>query len=76
MIELLDQITEVPFEVFWDKWHELKPSICDRMKAEKEWFYMKESDRVNAFTALAKKHPLIDITDEPYQFLQHFQMPF
>lgn len=76
MIDLLDEITEIPFEVFWDKWQEFKPTICDRMKAEKEWFYMKESDRVNAFTALAKKHLLIDITDEPYQFLQHFQMPF
>jgi hypothetical protein len=76
MIDLLDEITEIPFSVFWDKWQELKPSICDRMKAEKEWFYMKESDRVNAFTALAKNHPLIQITSEPWQFLQHFQMPF
>lgn len=76
MIDLLDEITEIPFSVFWEKWQELKPCICDRMKAEKEWFYMKESDRVNAFTALAKNHPLIGITSEPWQFLQHFQMPF
>lgn len=76
MIDILDEITEITFEVFWDKWQEFKPSICDRLKAEKEWFFMKEADRVTAFKALAKGHPLLQIVNEPYQFLQHFQMPF
>lgn len=76
MIHLLDEITEIPFTVFWDKWQEVKPSICDRMKAEKEWFYMHENDRVMAFTALATNHPLLHIVYEPYQFLQHFNLPF
>lgn len=76
MIELLEEITEIPFEVFFDKWQEFKPSICDRMKAEKEWFFMKEADRVTAFSALAKGHPLLQIVKEPYQFLQHFNLPF
>lgn len=76
MIDLLDELTEIPFEVFWDKWQELKPSICNRELAEKEWFYMHENDRVNAFTALAKNHPILQITIEPYQFLQHFNLPF
>lgn len=76
MIELLDEITEIPFEVFWDKWQEFKPGICDQMKAEKEWFFMKKADCVTAFTALAKGHPLLQIVNEPYQFLQHFNLPF
>lgn len=76
MIELLDEITEIPFEVFLDKWQEVKPSICDRTKAEQEWFFMKESDRVTAFTALANGHPVLSFVNEPYQFLQHFNLPF
>lgn len=76
MIDLLDDITEVLFEVFWDKWQEIKPCICNRQRAEKEWFYMKDIDRVAAFTALAKNHPLLQIIREPYQFLQHFNLPF
>lgn len=76
MLDLLDEITEIPFQVFWDKWQELKPSICNRELAEKEWFYMHENDRVTAFTALAKNHPILQIIREPYQFLQHFNLPF
>lgn len=76
MIDLLDEITEIPFEVFWDKWQELKPSICNRELAEKEWFYMHENDRVTAFTALAKNHPMIQIINEPSDFLAHFSLPF
>lgn len=37
---------------------------------------MKEVDRVTAFTALSKGHPLLRIVNEPYHFLQHFNLPF
>ena len=30
MIEALDEITEIPFIVFWDKFMELEPGIYDR----------------------------------------------
>ena len=40
MMELLDELTEIPFEIFWDKYMDIKPGIYDRLKTEKEWFYM------------------------------------
>lgn len=75
MIDLLDDITEIPFKVFIDKWDELKPSIYNRDKAEMIWFYMKEPDRIEAFKALCRNHPMIQICREPYLFLRHFDMP-
>lgn len=76
MISILDELTEIPFDIFWDKWQEIKPSICNRLKAEKTWFYMNEKNRILAFEALCNNHPMIQIIREPYQFLQHFQLPF
>lgn len=76
MTDILDELTEVPFEVFWDKWQELKPGIYNRDQAEMNWFYMHENDRIVAFKALANNHPMIQACREPYQFLQHFDMPF
>ena len=76
MTELLDEITEIPFTVFKDKWLDVKPGIYNWDRAEKEWFYMHENDRITAFTALARVHPMIQIIREPYQFLQHFTLPF
>lgn len=76
MIEILNELTEIHFEVFWDKWQEVKPCICNRQKAEKEWFYMAEKNRVLAFEALCKDHPMIESTNEPYSFLEHFNLPF
>jgi hypothetical protein len=75
MIELLDEISEIPFEVFWEKWQDLKPSICDRSRAEMEWFYMHENDRVTAFTALCRNHPCVKEFNEAYQFLRFFNLP-
>lgn len=75
MIDLLNDLTEIHFDLFWDKWQELKPSICSRELSEKEWFYMSEPNRIEAFTALARIHPMLQICGEPYQFLQHFSLP-
>lgn len=74
MTEILNDLTEIPFKVFIDKWDELKPSICNRERAEQTWFYMHENDRIEAFQALDKKHPMIQICREPYQFLKHFDL--
>jgi hypothetical protein len=76
MLELLDEITEIPFQVFWDKYQEIKPDWYNRSRAEGVWFSMKESDREIAFEQLAKGHPIIGLVDEPYQYLQHFNLPF
>lgn len=76
MTDILDEITEIPFDIFWDKYLEIKPGIYSKFKAEKEWFYMKESDRVTAFEQLAKGHPALVMFVEPYEYLQYFQMPF
>lgn len=76
MIELLDEITEIPFEIFWDKWNEVKPGQYNRNLAEQEWFYMKEIDRVSAFTALCNNHPRIQSCKEPFMFLMAFELPF
>lgn len=76
LIELLDELTEVPFEVFWEKWQEIKPGKYNRDLAEQEWFYMKEQDRIMAFTALCSNHWLVESTKEPFMFLMYFELPF
>lgn len=76
MTDILDELTEIPFEVFWDKWNEVRPGIYNRDRAEKTWFYMKEPDRIEAFTALSKNHPMIQVCREPYVFLSHFDMNY
>lgn len=76
MIEILDELTEVPFEVFWDKWHEVKPGEYSRSIAEQTWFYMREQDRITAFTALCNNHPAVHSINEPFMFLAYFELPF
>ena len=46
MIEALDEITEIPFIVFWDKFMELEPGIYDRYTAEGYWLKMREQNRI------------------------------
>ena len=73
MIEILDELTEIPFEIFWDKYQELKPNLFyDREKAEIQWFRMKEHDRIQAFTQMKNQSSF----PEPYQYLEHFDLPF
>ena len=77
MIHLLDEISEIPFEVFKDKWEEKKAGLFfDWNKAQKEWFYMKEIDRVTAFTALSSNHISLEFIHEPSEFLASFNLPF
>jgi hypothetical protein len=76
MTDILDEITKIPFDIFWDKYMEVKPGIYSRNKAEKQWFYMQEQDRVIAFECLSKKHPAIFDFCEPYEYLEYWDMPF
>lgn len=76
MTHLLDELTEIPFDIFWDKYLEIKMGYYNKSKAQKEWFYMKNEDRETAFEQLAKGHPAIGMFNEPYEYLEHFNMPF
>lgn len=76
MIDLLDELSEIPFDLFWNKYQEIRQGNYNKLKAQKEWFYMKEQDREIAFEQLAKGHPAIGMFDEPYQYLEHWNLPF
>jgi hypothetical protein len=73
MTDILDELTEIPFEVFWAKWIELKPGYYNRRKAEAIWFSMIESDRIDAFECLAHEGLILDICHEPYLYLKRFR---
>lgn len=77
-MELLDEITEIPFQVFWKKWNEIRPTKgkYNKAKAQKELFFMKEEDRVKAFEDLCKKIEIVYHYNEPYRFLSYYSMPF
>jgi len=75
LLEILDDLTEIPFDIFWDKYQELKPNLFyNREKAEVVWFRMKERGRIQAFTCLGKGH-YYDFY-EPYRYLEYFDLPF
>lgn len=73
MIEILDELTKIPFEVFWEKYLDHKPGIYDRLKAEAEWLSMVECNRIMAFEKLCKCYPM---EVEPYLFLRSMNLPF
>ena len=76
MIDILDELTEIPFELFISKWQELKPGSFNRERAESTWFYMHETDRIEAFKALASNYPLLQLCREPFVFLGYYSMKF
>jgi len=73
MIEALDEISEIPFEVFWDKFMEVCPGIYDRYTSEGYWLKMREANRILAFEYLCK---FGSDQKEPWKHLQHFDLPF
>jgi len=73
MIEALDEITEIPFEVFWAKFMELYPGIYDQFTTEVYWVKMKEANRILAFEYLCK---FGSDYKEPWKHLHHFDLPF
>ena len=73
MIEILNELTEIPFEIFWDKYLSDRPGIYDRLRAEAQWLKMVECNRIMAFECLCKGHPM---QGEPYEFLRQFDLPW
>jgi hypothetical protein len=73
MIEALDEITEIPFEVFWDKFIELYPGEYNQFITEVYWVKMREDNRILAFEYLCK---FGSDYKEPWKHLQHFDLPF
>lgn len=73
MIELLDELTEIPFDVFWDKFQEKKPGNYNLLKAQAVWISMIEDDRIDAFEGLCKDHPIIKACPDPYWYLKRFK---
>jgi hypothetical protein len=73
MIEALDEISEVPFEVFWDKFMEIHPATYDRYTAEGYWLKMREDNRLLAFGFLSR---FGSSHNQPWKHLQHFDLPF
>jgi len=78
MIDLLDEITEIPFDVFWEKYQEVKPGKYNKSACEGIWFYMHEENRLEAFQSLCENANtcLIKRVQEPYQYLRYYQLPF
>lgn len=73
MIEALDEITEIPFIVFWDKFMELEQGIYDRYTAEGYWLKMREQNRILAFEFLCR---FGSDFREPWMHLRQFDLPF
>lgn len=76
MIDLLDELTEIPFEIFWNKYMEIRPGVYHEWKAKAIWFSMHENNRIMAFKAIAWNHPALDMFSEPYEFLEYFDLGF
>lgn len=54
MIEILDELTEVSFDIYWNKYIENNFGYYNKVNAQMQWFYMHELDRINAFTNISK----------------------
>ena len=73
MIEALDEITEIPFEVFWYKFMDLYPATYDRFTTEVYWVKMREANRILAFKYLCQ---FGSDYKEPWKHLEHFDIPW
>jgi hypothetical protein len=73
MIEALDEISEIPFDVFWDKFNEARPGEYDKTYTQGIWLKMREANRVLAFGYLCRFG-----TDykAPHIHLEVFDLPF
>jgi hypothetical protein len=73
MIEALDEVSEIPFEVFWDKYIEARPGDYDKTYTQGIWLKMREANRVLAFEYLCRfgtNHHW------PHTHLDAFDLPF
>lgn len=70
MIDLLDELTEVPFDIYWSKYQEFNQGNYSKIKAQMQWFYMHPEDRMDAFANISKG--IFIQGQEPIQHLQSF----
>jgi hypothetical protein len=61
MLEILDEIIEIPFEVFWDKFLEKGGLNLEKFKAGAIWFSMTIAQRETAFRDVASCQELKDL---------------
>jgi len=73
MIEALDEISEIPFEVFWDKFIEARPGDYDKTYTQGIWLKMREANRVLAFEYLCRFGTYYYW---PHHHLDAFDLPF
>ena len=73
MIEALDEISEIPFDVFWDKYMEVRAGDYDKTYTQGIWLKIREENRVLAFEYLCRFG-----TDyrTPHLHLEAFDLPF
>lgn len=69
MIELLGDLTEIHFEVFWDKFQEKAPGDWYPFNSGVVWFSMKEEERIAAFKHLCLSGPI----GTPHYHLKSFK---
>ena len=75
MIDILDELTEIPFDVFWDKYQEISKGNYNKLKAKAIWFSLTENNRIKAFTLLSNFFAIDFILDdnlEPFEYLNLF----
>jgi hypothetical protein len=73
MIEALYEVSEIPFDVFWDKYIETIPGDYDKEFTKGIWLKMREENRLLAFGYLSRfgtnyKTPVLH--------LEAFDIPF
>ncbi len=73
MIEALDEVSEIPFEVFWDKFMEERPGDYDKTYTQGIWLKMREQNRILAFEFLCR---FGSDFKEPWMHLRQFDLPF
>jgi hypothetical protein len=73
MIEALDEVSEIPFDVFWDKYMEIRPGDYDKTYTQGIWLKIREENRVLGFKYLCRFG-----TDyrTPHLHLEAFDLPF
>lgn len=70
MIDLLDEVIEIPFEIYWNKYQEMNKGKYERLQAEMQWFYMHNPDRLKAFESLASGNFIKG--QDPFNHLKSF----
>ena len=75
MIDILDELTEIPFDVFWDKYQEISRGNYNKLKAKAIWFAIVEDQRKHAFTVLSLSESqdyILYSNLEPFEYLNLF----